>query len=72
MEVVNRKKIKELREAAGLSKVALGEAVGVSHVMIIHIEQGLKSPSVALLQRIARYFGCTVDELICDPDRNAG
>ena len=58
------KKITELREEKGLTTYELAEKVFCSQSMIVHIERGIKSPSIELLERIADYFNCTVDSLV--------
>lgn len=56
--------VKRMREKRGLSQGELAERVGVSQSMIAYIERGFKQPSVTVLKRIAKEFGCTVDELL--------
>jgi len=62
--MVDGNKIKELREAAGMSSEDLAKRVYISQSMIIYIELGAKQPSVKLLKSIADLFGVTVDSLI--------
>jgi transcriptional regulator with XRE-family HTH domain len=62
--MINGKKIRELREAEKLTVVEFAEKVYTSHSMIVHIENGVKKPSVDLLKRIADYFGLKMDELM--------
>ena len=57
-------KIKALREHQGLSVTELAEKVGVSHAMISLMERGFKQPGIALLKRMADWFGVTADELL--------
>ena len=60
--ITNR--VRELREEHGkLSQAALGEAVGVTRHTIIAIEQGRYSPSLETAFRIARQFGCGVEDV---------
>ena len=60
--ITNR--VRELREAHGrMSQAALGEAVGVTRHTIIAIEQGRYSPSLETAFRIARLFGCGVEDV---------
>ena len=60
--ITNR--VRELREEHGkLSQAALGEAVGVTRHTIIAIEQGRYSPSLETAFRIARLFGCGVEDV---------
>ena len=56
-------KVRELRQAAGLSQAALGEAVGVSRQTINAVETGRYDPSLTLAARLARHFGSTIEEI---------
>ena len=62
--MVNGRRIRELREAAGLTMVELAEKVYVSQTEISRVEMEVRSPSVALLKRIADYFDVPVDDLL--------
>ena len=62
--MVNGKRLKTLREAAGMSTTQLGEAVGVTQSMIANMEREFKTPSVEVLVRIAELLGVTLDELV--------
>lgn len=57
-------KIKEKREALGLTQKELAERLGVGQSLIGQIETGLKVPSVMVVKLAAEFFGCTTDELI--------
>ena len=48
------KRIREAREAAGLSQTRIGEALGVSFQQIQKVERGLNRVSASRLYRIAR------------------
>lgn len=68
LDNVDGRKIRMLRQAAGLSESDLGIRVGLSQAAMSHIEIGFKQPSARTLKRIARVFGCTTDELYeCEP-----
>jgi putative transcriptional regulator len=54
-------RIRELREARGLTQAALAEAVDVSRQTIIAIEKGRYDLSLSLAFRIADAFGETVE-----------
>lgn len=58
-----KNRLRELRQAAGLSQAALGEALGVSRQTVIAIETGRYDPSLKLALRIARQFGQQVEEV---------
>ena len=56
-------RLRELREAAGLSQKALGERVGVSRQAINAIENEKHVPSLDLAFRLAAVFAVTVEEV---------
>lgn len=58
-----RNDVRELRESAGLSQGALGEALGVSRQTVNSIETGKYDPSLPLAIAIARFFNSTVEEI---------
>jgi putative transcriptional regulator len=47
----------------GISKAALARRMNVSRSYITKLEQGKAVPSLVLALQLARYFGCTVDNL---------
>lgn len=55
--------VRTLREQAGLSQAALGEALGVSRQTINSIETGKYDPSLPLAIKLARQFNTTVEEI---------
>lgn len=57
-------KLKELRENANVSQKEIGEAIGVSDVMISMYEQDKKNPSLPTIVKLAEYFGVSVDYLL--------
>ena len=58
-------KVKELRQASGLTQQQLADLVRVSARTIISIEKEQYSPSLMLAYRLAQVFGTTVEELCC-------
>ena len=58
-------RVKELRNAAGLTQQQLAERVRVSARTIISIEKEQYSPSLMLAFRMAEVFGVSVEELCC-------
>lgn len=56
-------KIRRLRKDLGLNQEALAERVGVSPVYICMIENGKRTMSLALLDRIANELETTVSDL---------
>ena len=58
-----RNRVRELREASGLTQKELGEKVGVSRQAVNAIETGKFDPSVWLAHDLASYFGLCIEEL---------
>ena len=63
MSRTNRR-LRELREQRKLSQGQLAMRVGVDRSYITKIEQGHRIPAVAVLERMATYFGCPMHDLI--------
>lgn len=63
-------RLKEAREAAGLTQVALGEIVGVEQHTISQWESGHRTPRADKLPLLAKVLGCTIDELFA-PNQKA-
>lgn len=57
-----KNKLKELREARGLTQKEVGERVGVSRQAINAIETGKFDPSIWLAYDLARLFDMSVEE----------
>lgn len=58
-----KNRVKELREASGLTQKELGEKVGVSRQAVNAIETGRFDPSIWLAYDLAVYFGLSIEEL---------
>lgn len=56
--------VKSYRKKAGLTKVALASKIGITRQYLAQIEEGLSKPTVPVLYRIAKVFGCTLDDLV--------
>lgn len=59
------------RKKSGLSQYAVAEKVGVDQSAVCLWETGKNAPRAAVLVKLAKLYGCTVDELLT-PDQNAG
>ena len=57
-------RIKELMKEKNVNQTQLAEIAGVSQCFISNMLKGFKTPSVAVLKRIADHFEVAVDELI--------
>lgn len=62
--MIDRNKLRTMREEKNISQEELAEAVLASQPLITRIERGVKQPSIDLLQRIAAYFNCSLDDLV--------
>ena len=60
----NAAKMKQLRERLDLTQEALAKRVGVHRVTLTNIESGEASPTLAVVERLARVFRVKLDELI--------
>jgi len=58
-----RNRIRDLRQAAGLSQQQLAERVGVTRQTINAIEQEKYSPTLELAFRLAREFGVGFEDV---------
>ncbi|HIU18709.1 MAG TPA: helix-turn-helix transcriptional regulator [Candidatus Limiplasma stercoravium] len=56
-------RVRQCRQAAGLTQQQLADRVGVSVRTILSIEKEQYSPSLMLAYRLARVFGVTVEQL---------
>ena len=58
-------KLQELRKNMSMTQDELAEALFVSRTAISKWESGRGYPSIDSLKEISRYFGVTIDDLIC-------
>lgn len=61
VDVIN--KVEQFREAAGLSRQQLADAVGVHYQTIGYIERGEYSPSLMLALKFAKVLGASVEQI---------
>jgi putative transcriptional regulator len=66
MTTEQRERLREAREAAGLSQRALSEATGIHYVSIARYETGVNRPDVYHALAVARALGTTVERLFGD------
>jgi len=66
---VVRNRVRELREAKGLSQGELAQELSVSRQTVNSIEVERYTPSLPLALALARYFGVRVEEMFDDADR---
>ena len=60
-----KNRVREFRQAAGMTQQQLADRVYVSARTIISLEKGQYNPSLLLAYRIACVFGTTVEDLYC-------
>jgi transcriptional regulator with XRE-family HTH domain len=56
-------RIRELRQARGMSITALAKQAGITGAMVSQVERGVTNPSVATVARIATVLGVSVAEI---------
>lgn len=64
-------RVRELREARGLSQVALATAASLTRQSVGSIEAGRTTPAVDVALRLARALECTVEDLFDVPAQEA-
>ena len=63
-------RIRDLREASGLSQTALGEIVGVTQQSVYAWERDISLPDIMSLQALADNYGVTTDFLLCRDEKS--
>lgn len=61
-------RIKELRQAKGLSQQRLADRLDISQSAVNSYENGINEPDIAMLRQIAGFFEVSVDYLIGHAD----
>ncbi len=62
---------KEARIKAGKRVVEVAEHMGCHRITVYQWEEGVTNPAVSKLPALAKFYGCTVDELLQgNPIRN--
>ena len=57
-------RLKEMREAKGLSQAELAQKIGVGISTVGMWESTNRTPGAKTLQRLISYFGCSIDYLL--------
>jgi transcriptional regulator with XRE-family HTH domain len=65
---VNGKRLRQLRERAGLTQVELSLKAGVNVMACSRIERGAVEPTLSTIQGFARALDVSVDELLAEPE----
>lgn len=58
------KPLRELRKRAGLTQIEVAERMEVLQGAVSHWEQGLHLPTARNREKLAKLYGCTVEELL--------
>lgn len=61
-------RIRQLRNAAGLSQDALAREAGIGRVTLVRLEKGEQTPRYKTLGAIARALGVDVSDLLAEPE----
>lgn len=61
--VLVQNRLKQFREAKGLSQELLAEKLNVTRQTIISIEKGRYTPSLELALKMSKQFSCNVEDL---------
>ena len=64
MEIILGKRLKELREEAGLTQQNVADSLGIHSVTYLHYEKSQREPPLLLLAKMARLFEVSVDYLL--------
>lgn len=59
-------RVRELREARGWTQSELGDLLDVSRQTVHSIEKGKYAPSLPLAFKIARAFGCRIEDVFSE------
>jgi len=57
-------RLKQLRQASGLSQIQVSAAIGISGRAYQYFEYGQQEPSIAILVKLANYFKVSADYLL--------
>ena len=58
-----KNRVEIVRRERGILQEELAKALGVSRQTISSLENGRYNPSILLAFKIARYFGCAIEDL---------
>lgn len=62
-------RLRELREARGLSQAQLAEVAGMHRFGVAKLEQGVREPAWATVIALAAALGCTPNDFLPPPPR---
>lgn len=59
-------RLKELRLQKRASRKQVAEAIGYSMQAYTHYEKGRREPNIATLKSLSKYFGVSIDFIVCN------
>ena len=63
---------KKMRKASGLSQYEVADALGIKQASVCQWETGKTAPTARLLPKVAKLYGCTIDELLREDEEESG
>lgn len=70
-EIVEKVRLIEARELAGLNRAQLADKLGVHRAAVTRVEDGLRRPSLGLMMKWAAVLNCSLDLFSDDASRAA-
>jgi len=64
-----KNRLRELREKLALTQEVLAHRLGVTRQTINAIENNKYNPTLGLAFRLARFFGCAIEDVFQDEDK---
>lgn len=65
-QILFAQNLKMLRKSQKLSQQQIAEKTGIARSMISDYENGKKEPTLSVLDKLAKYFDLTLEELVYD------
>ena len=65
-QILFAQNLKMLRKSQKLSQQQIAEKTGIARSMISDYENGKKEPTLSALDKLAKYFNLTLEELVYD------
>ena len=65
-QILFAQNLKMLRKSQKLSQQQIAEKTGIARSMISDYENGKKEPTLSVLDKLAKYFNLTLEELVYD------
>lgn len=62
--MLNGNKLRELREKRGISQAEAGRRMGLCRAAINHYEQGVRTPGIDIIAKLAKLYGVKIESLL--------